>query len=59
MTQDEKNKTLTLKYFLGKLRKIRNHENDFGSTNAMTTSGSCLISAGYDIDKGNGYMNGE
>ncbi|KAK3718432.1 hypothetical protein QZH41_014438 [Actinostola sp. cb2023] len=41
----------------GKLRKIRNHENDFGSTNAMTTTGSCLISAGYDIDNGKGYMN--
>ncbi|XP_031562257.1 protein will die slowly-like [Actinia tenebrosa] len=41
----------------GKLRKLRNHTTDFGSTNAILATDSCLISAGYNIDKGNGYMN--
>ena len=42
----------------GKLRKIRNHVTEFGSTGAMATTGSCLVSAGYDLDRGNGYLNG-
>lgn len=41
----------------GKLRKIRNHTTEFGSTGAMETTGSCLVSAGYDLDHGNGYLN--
>jgi len=41
----------------GKLRKIRNHVAQFGSTGAMATAGSCLVSAGYDLDRGNGYLN--
>lgn len=32
---------------------------DFGSTGALATSGSCLVSAGYDLDRGNGYLNGK
>ena len=45
-------------FFAGKLRKIRNHVAHFGSTGAMATAGSCLVSAGYDLDRGNGYLNG-
>ncbi|KAL9971046.1 hypothetical protein ACROYT_G023529 [Oculina patagonica] len=41
----------------GKLRKLRNHVTEFGSTGAMETAGSCLVSAGYDLDRGNGYLN--
>ncbi|XP_068753780.1 uncharacterized protein [Montipora capricornis] len=41
----------------GKLRKIRNHVTEFGSTGAMATTGTCLVSAGYDLDRGNGYLN--
>ncbi|XP_015766363.1 PREDICTED: uncharacterized protein LOC107345169 [Acropora digitifera] len=40
-----------------KLRKIRNHVTEFGCTGAMATTGKCLVSAGYDLDRGNGYMN--
>ena len=43
----------------GKLRKIRNHGAQFGSTGALATAGSCLVSAGYDLDRGNGYLNGK
>lgn len=43
----------------GKLRKLRNHVTEFGSTGAMETTGSCLVSAGYDLDRGNGYLNGK
>ena len=43
----------------GKLRKVRNHVTEFGSTGAMATTGSCLVSAGYDLDRGNGYLNGK
>ena len=42
----------------GKLRKIRNHVTEFGCTGAMATTGKCLVSAGYDLDRGNGYLNG-
>lgn len=45
-------------FLAGKLRKIRNHVAHFGSTGAMATAGSCLVSAGYDLDRGNGYLNG-
>ena len=45
--------------FTGKIRKIRNHITDFGTTGAMATTGSCLVSAGYDLDRGNGYLNGK
>ena len=48
-----------LSYRIGKLRKIRNHTTEFGSTGAMETTGSCLVSAGYDLDHGNGYLNGK
>ena len=46
-------------FLAGKLRKIRNHVAQFGSTGAMATAGSCLVSAGYDLDRGNGYLNGK
>ena len=46
-------------YCTGQLRKIRNHVTEFGSTGAMATTGSCLVSAGYDLDRGNGYLNGK
>ena len=46
-------------YCVGKIRKIRNHVTDFGSTGAMATTDSCLVSAGYDLDRGNGYLNGK
>ena len=46
-------------FSLGKLRKIRNHVAQFGSTGALATAGSCLVSAGYDLDRGNGYLNGK
>ena len=42
----------------GKLRKIPNHVTEFGCTGAMATTGKCLVSAGYDLDRGNGYLNG-
>ncbi|XP_048580724.1 mitochondrial division protein 1 isoform X1 [Nematostella vectensis] len=41
----------------GRVRKIRNHLDDFGSTNAMVATSTCLVSAGYDIDRGNSYLN--
>ncbi|XP_074625299.1 uncharacterized protein LOC141883651 [Acropora palmata] len=41
----------------GKLRKIPNHVTEFGCTGAMATTGKCLVSAGYDLDRGNGYLN--
>ena len=31
----------------------------FGSTGAIATAGSCLVSAGYDLDRGNGFLNGK
>lgn len=43
----------------GKLRKIRNHVTEFGSTGALVSTGSYLVSAGYDLDQGNGYLNGK
>ena len=46
-------------FFAGKLRKIRNHVAQFGSTGALATAGSCLVSAGYDLNRGNGYLNGK
>ena len=48
-----------LNYFTGKVRKLKNHLTEFGSTNAMVIQDSLLISSGYDLDKGTGYLNGK
>ena len=42
----------------GKVRKLKNHLTEFGTTSAMIVHDSFLISSGYDLDKGTGYLNG-
>ncbi|CAB3991914.1 F-box WD repeat-containing 7-like isoform X2 [Paramuricea clavata] len=41
----------------GKVRKLKNHLTEFGSTSALIVQDSLLISSGYDLDKGTGYLN--
>jgi len=42
----------------GTLHKLANHVTDFGSTDAVCVTDNMLLTAGYDIDNGLGYVNG-
>ena len=43
----------------GVVDKLSNHTTEFGSTDALASCNSLLVSSGYDLDNGFGYVNGE
>lgn len=42
----------------GHVTKLANHTHDFGATDALWANSDILLSSGYDIDCGVGYING-
>jgi len=42
----------------GTLHKLPNHVSNFGSTDAICIANNRLVTSGYDIDNGLGYING-
>lgn len=45
--------------FAAKISALANHHSEFGVTDALCSTGSCLLSSAYDYDTGAGYINGE
>ena len=43
--------------FPGEVHKLKNHTGDFGSTDAMCCHDDVLLTSGYDLDHGVGYIN--
>ena len=49
-----------LLFFAGEVHKLKNHHTgDFGSTDAMCCHDNLLLTSGYDLDHGIGYINGK
>ncbi len=46
-------------YLSGTLHKLSNHLSEFGITDAMVAHENLLLSSGFDLDNGIGYINGE
>jgi hypothetical protein len=44
--------------FAGVVSKLSNHTTEFGSTRGLCLTNDLLISSGYDLDNGIGYING-
>lgn len=45
-------------YLIGLVHKLCNHAIEFGSTDALSHYQDILLSSGYDLDNGIGYING-
>jgi len=45
-------------YVSGTLHRLTNHMTDFGCTDAICIADDVLVTSGYDIDNGLGYVNG-
>ena len=45
--------------FVGLVKKLPNHKEDFGMTDALCCHGDILYTSAYDLDTGQGYMNGK
>lgn len=44
-------------FFLGRIRKLRNHTHEFGQTNAVFATQSFLLSSSINIDTGDSSVN--
>jgi hypothetical protein len=42
----------------GVVNKLSNHTTEFGSTHGLCLTNDLLVSTGYDLDNGIGYING-
>ena len=43
----------------GYTHKLLNHKSTFGATHCVEVSGKFLFTSGFEIDSGQGYVNGE
>ena len=43
---------------VGVVKKLANHKEDYGMTDTLCCHGDVLYSSAYDLDIGQGYING-
>ena len=41
------------------VKKVPNHKEDYGMTDALCCHGNLLYTSAYDLDTGHGYINGK
>ena len=44
---------------LGVVKKLANHKEEYGMTDSLCCHGDTLYSSAYDLDIGQGYINGK
>ena len=67
MGRKESNQTITNKqtkqtisfHLSGMVKKVPNHKEDYGMTDALCCHGNLLYTSAYDLDTGHGYINGK
>lgn len=52
-------KSVKLSLVAGFTHKLLNHKTGFGATHCVEVSGRFLFTSGFEIDSGQGYVNGE